>query len=88
MAEFLSSATHKAWLDAEDWAGLEWRARVPLALGSKNSFNSFEPVEDDRTLLCEPSRHRSSRMVNPGGYVSIDDLWCSFPFFWRYFLIS
>ena len=71
MADFSSNATHMAWLNDDDYTRLEWRARVPLALGSENSFDSFEPVADDQTLLREPSHHRSSRVVNPGGYVSI-----------------
>ena len=70
MAAFVSTAVHREWLTVDDWANVEWRARAPLALGSENSFDAFELVADERTLLREPSRHRSSRVVNPGGYVS------------------
>ena len=70
MATFVSTAVHWEWLAINDWVNVNWRARVPLALGSENYFDAFEPIADERTLLREPSRHCSSRVVNPDGYVS------------------
>ena len=70
MAAFVSTAVHREWLTVDDWANVDWRDRVPLALGNENSFDAFEPVADERTLLREPSCHHSSRVVSPGGYVS------------------
>jgi len=73
-----------AWLGVDNWANLEWRARVPLAFGNKNAFDLFEPVADDHTLQPEPLHHRSSRVSNPEGYISTTLFWHSFPFIFAF----
>ena len=51
MAAFVSTSVHREWLTVDDWENVEWRAKALLALGSENSFDAFEPVVDERTLL-------------------------------------